>query len=470
MTSRDITASRRHRSFRTASLTCAAVVLVAGCGGGSGGGATTEAASPAAKKPDTSSVTIEGDASTPVNKLAIEAIADLQKFWADKYPKLYDQDYKPVDGGLYALTPDSESGPACASSYDDVAGNAFYCKLDDSVAWDSTGLLPDLQKKYGDFVIPIVLAHEFGHAVQQRSGFFDQNDMTVSSELQADCFAGGWSRHAADEKVFTVDGAGLDKALAGILDLRDSPGTNVQDPSAHGSGFDRVSAFQDGFDNGVEKCKGYRDGEPIPLELPFNDAADEASGGEAPYDTIANGVPYDLEDYWSQVFPELTDGQAWTPLAPQQAFDPSSPPDCGGQSAEGYALFYCVPDDYVGWDNADAMPAIYTEGGDYAFATLLATQWGLAALNRLGDDSDEMTSTARGDCLAGAYTASVILYNREATSSFHISPGDLDEGIKALLLFRGGGDVERQGAGFDRTRAYREGVIDGAQACLSYQA
>jgi hypothetical protein len=24
---------------------------------------------------------------------------------------------------------------------------------------------------------------------------------------------------------------------------------------------------------------------------------------------------------------------------------------CGDQSAGGYALFYCVPDDYVGWDN-----------------------------------------------------------------------------------------------------------------------
>ncbi|MDT5401367.1 MAG: hypothetical protein QOK33_4598, partial [Mycobacterium sp.] len=53
--------------------------------------------------------------------------------------------------------------------------------------------------------------------------------------------------------------------------------------------------------------------------------------------------------------------------------------------------------------------------------------------------------------------------------SYHISPGDLDEGIKALLLFRGDGDVNRQGAGFDRTRAFREGVINGAQPCLEYR-
>lgn len=115
------------------------------------------------------------------------------------------------------------------------------------------------------------------------------------------------------------------------------------------------------------------------------------------------------------------------------------------------------------------MPEVYRQGGDYAVATLLATQYGLAALTRLGDESDEMTSTLRGDCLAGGYTASVIVYNRPETSSYHISPGDLDEGVKALLVFRADGDVERQGAGFERVRTFREGVINGAQACLQYQ-
>jgi hypothetical protein len=61
------------------------------------------------------------------------------------------------------------------------------------------------------------------------------------------------------------------------------------------------------------------------------------------------------------------------------------------------------------------MPEVYRQGGDYAVATLLATQYGLAALTRLGDQSDEKTSTLRGDCLAGGYTASVIIYNRPET-------------------------------------------------------
>jgi hypothetical protein len=169
------------------------------------------------------------------------------------------------------------------------------------------------------------------------------------------------------------------------------------------------------------------------------------------------------------VYPEVTDGQPWTPVKGLEPYSPDSPPTCGGQSAEGYALFYCVDDDYIGWDNVSAMPEVYRKGGDFAVATLLATQYGLAALTRLGDQSDEKTSTLRGDCFAGGYTASVIIYNRPDTSTFHISPGDLDEGIKALLVFRGEGDTERQGAGFVRVRAFREGVMNGAESCLDYQ-
>jgi hypothetical protein len=85
-------------------------------------------------------------------------------------------------------------------------------------------------------------------------------------------------------------------------------------------------------------------------------------------------VPYDLEDYWTQVCPEITEGQPWRPVKGLEPFNPSSPPNCGNQSTEGYVLFYCVPDDYIAWDNIDTMPTVYQQGGDYAVATLLATQ------------------------------------------------------------------------------------------------
>jgi predicted metalloprotease len=451
----------------------AVMLVVAGCGGSkseSAAGSKSPGASTTGAALDTSAVKITGDADNPANKLAITAIASLQQFWGQEYAKVYGQDYKPVSGGFFGLTPSVEGGSECGKAYDDVKGNAFYCPKDDTVTWDAADLLPGLQKKFGDFTVAVVLAHEFGHAIQQRSGFFDQNKLTVSSELQADCFAGAWSKYAKDSGAFKVNAAQLDSALAGILDLRDQPGSSAEDPNAHGSGFDRVGAFQDGYDGGADKCKGYKDGEPMVLELPFNDTQDEENGGDAPYDSIVNGVPYDLEDYWTQVYPEITGGKPWPPLKGLQPFDPASPPDCGGSKTEGYSLFYCVPEDYIGWDNVKEMPEVYDEGGDYAVATLLATQYGLAALTRLDDTSDEKTQTARGDCFAGAYTASVILYNRKDTSTFHISPGDLDEGITALLIFRGDGDVERQGAGYGRVEAFRQGVINGAETCKTLQA
>jgi predicted metalloprotease len=136
--------------------------------------------------------------------------------------------------------------------------------------------------------------------------------------------------------VFEVTNGDMDQALAGILDLRDTPGITNLDSDAHGSGFDRVGAFQDGYENGVQKCKDYRDDDPIVIELPFNDAQDEAAGGDAPYDSIVNGVPYDLEDYWTQVYPELTDGQAWPPLGGIEALSPDSAPMCGDQSTADF--------------------------------------------------------------------------------------------------------------------------------------
>ncbi len=442
--------------------TLAAALVAVGCGG-SPAGTAGHSGTAAKLGQQGESITIHGEASAPVNEIAVKAIGDLQSYWAEEFPKLYGKDYKPVEGGFYSVAPSHDQPPPCTEDVSEVAGNAFYCSTEDVVAWDAEGLLPELQSKFGDFVIPIVFAHEWGHAVQGRSDFTAR---TVTKELQADCFAGGWAKHAQETEVFTANAAQLDEALAGILQLRDTPGTSNIDPQAHGSGFDRVGAFQDGYDNGPEKCKGYRDDDPVVVELPFNDEEDAARGGDAPYDSIINGVPYDLEDYWTHVYPELTNGEPWVPVKGLEPFDASKPPMCGGSPAEGYVLFYCVPDDYIGWDNTETMPEVYRQGGDFAVATLLATQYGLAAMTRANDKSDDRTQSLRGDCFAGAYTASVILGNRSDTSSYQISPGDLDEAITALLVFRGDGDAQRQGAGFERIRHYRDGVINGAGACL----
>jgi predicted metalloprotease len=443
--------------YSRAAVFAAAVVLA--CGGCS----STKSSAPASSTASAAdSVQIHGDASNPVNKIAIKAIADLQTFWGGEFPKLYGHDYTPVKGGFYAVTPSSGQLAPCAQAAADISGNAFYCSKADDVAWDSEQLLPDLRKRFGDFVIPVVLAHEWGHAIQARANF---QGPTVVKEIQADCFAGAWAAHAAKSDAFKPSADDLDNALAGFLFLRDEPGTEKRDPQAHGSGFDRVNSFQNGFDNGPTACKGYKVGDPPVVEIPFNSAADVESGGNAPYEDIVTGVPTDLEDYWSQVYPKLT-GHPWTPLQPAKAFNPADPPTCGGQPTSDYVLFYCVPEDYVGFDAVKAMPQIYDQGGDFAVATLIATQYGLAVLSHGGQDASDKLTSLRGDCMAGAWAASILLEDRPE-SGFKMSPGDLDKGITALIVFRGSGDVARQGHGSVRVDAYRDGVMNGAKACVT---
>jgi predicted metalloprotease len=118
--------------------------------------------------------------------------------------------------------PSSGEAPPCAADAAEVSGNAFYCPSKDVIAWDAEGLLPELRENFGDFAIPVVLAHEYAHAVQGRSNFTAR---TVTRELQADCFASAWSKHAQDDGVFDVSSEALDSALAGILEARDTPGT-----------------------------------------------------------------------------------------------------------------------------------------------------------------------------------------------------------------------------------------------------
>ena len=54
----------------------------------------------------------------------------------------------------------------------------------------------------------------------------------------------------------------LDTALAGLLTLSDPSGIDGAQDGAHGNGFDRVGAFQDGYEGGAETCAAYESNPP----------------------------------------------------------------------------------------------------------------------------------------------------------------------------------------------------------------
>lgn len=410
---------------------------------------------------------IGGEGSSGLNRVVTAAIVDIERFWTDEYPEVFDgKKYEPVSGGFYSVSPDDDL-PPCATDSSDIAGNAFYCGKEDVVAWDDTDLMPSVQDDFGDLAVVTVLAHEWGHAIQARS---KMEGATVTLEHQADCYAGAYISDLAeqDDPAFRISATTIDAALAGFLRIRDTPGTAATDPSAHGSGFDRVNAFQDGIDNGAASCAAYSDDSISLVEIPFTDEADAASGGNLPFDESVTTAITDIEDYWATVYPDSSVGNGpWQPLADVIPVDGENPP-CGNDDTSGYVLYYCVADDTIVFQTA-SLAAIHEQIGDFAVGSLLATQYGLAVQSRLGvlgDDPQKQNLTA--DCLAGAWTASVVLENR-ASSQLRISPGDLDETVQALLSFGSTASEENssQGAGFQRVQAFRAGVIDGLAGCSS---
>lgn len=418
----------------------------------------------------------------PSSDAVVEAaLVDVEAFWQRSFETIYGTPYEPISGGFWAYGPDSEM-PPCGSpppSYGDIAENAFYCPSADLIAWDNVNLVPGLYEEFGGFTVGIVFAHEFGHAIQERASVVGD---TILTELQADCFAGAWTADVAagNSDYFAVGLADLDKAVEGFLTLRDGVGTDAQDPAAHGTGFDRIGAFSEGFELGLEQCASYPDlyasGELVIVEVPFTDPEDFERGGNLPLGEAIDLALVDLEDFWTVLFAEL--GETWTPVSGGLVqFDPATDSVTCGETYEGDILvnasFYCLDDDTIYVDGANLIPALY-EIGDYAVATELARQYAYAAQARLGRTESSLASNLEADCYAGIYASSGFLDNRE-NQQLILSPGDLDEAVIAFLLTSDNSESVEAGeatvgSAFQRFDAYRAGFLGGTAACAEFSA
>jgi hypothetical protein len=140
----------------------------------------------------------------------------LRDFWDTELPRIYHRPFEDLVGRIQPKTKDSPPWTCNGEriTYHDIRGNAFYCggKNDDYIAYDAAYLMPRLNKSFGALTPAVVLAHEFGHAVQHRA---EVNAPSVVIELQADCFAGAWvacAQTSASDPV-TVDEAALDSSI-----------------------------------------------------------------------------------------------------------------------------------------------------------------------------------------------------------------------------------------------------------------
>ncbi len=422
----------------------------------------------------------QGKELTP-NEVVELSIADIQAFWTEEMPAVYGVPYEPITGGLHPYSSTTDP-PKCGNirpSWQEVAGNAFYCDKSDLVAWDEEGLIPNLNNQFGSFAVALVFAHEFGHAIQGRNRDLGKHK-TIITEQQADCFAGAWTKHVADgksQKLELQPGA-LEGGMAALIDLRDPPGEiTAVEAGAHGTAFDRINAFQTGFDGGAKACQPLIE-TPLPVsEVRFSDPEERSSGGNLEPSQLLELMPQLLNDYW-KAGAEAT-GLKFEPISDLKPYDRGDSVTCNNKklSPEAIAneMFVCVPDSYVAFDKALAT-AVYKKIGDWGLATLLAKQWVAAVQAQNGVDDSTRVALLEGACFTGSFSRAVVdgvnakVDGQEGT--FHLSPGDLDEAVITFLTFSDVGQPGDKNAvtAFEKVKVFRGGFFDGEKSCLAISA
>lgn len=145
----------------------------------------------------------------------------------------------------------------------------FYCPADSTVYIDLS-FYDDMNSKLGaqgDFAQGYVIAHEVGHHVQKLLGIepkvrelqskaseTEGNRLSVSMELQADCFAGVWGHNMQQQGV--LEAGDLQEALNAAEAIGDdrlqqqSQGRVIPDSFTHGTSEQRYTWFKRGFESG----------------------------------------------------------------------------------------------------------------------------------------------------------------------------------------------------------------------------
>lgn len=190
----------------------------------------------------------------------------LVDYWAEALPGQSDTQFSPASMTTFSGAVTTGCGQASSQV------GPFYCPPDQGIYLDTTFFADVLEGQLGgqggDFVEPYVLAHEYGHHVQNLMGTMGRvrtqqgaDSDAVRLELQADCYAGMWTAHAEDSELITLDDGDIVEALdsakaVGDDRIQQKSGQGV-DPEGwtHGSSEQRMAWFTRGYEEGsLEAC------------------------------------------------------------------------------------------------------------------------------------------------------------------------------------------------------------------------
>jgi predicted metalloprotease len=259
-------------------LLAGAALLLALAGGTSQALASAKEKSPAApatpaRTPAENLILGSKDSAQPQNmeQFLTAVTKDVDAYWT----KAFKDANLPAPQVSYDWIPAGQTAASACGDENGTVGDdaAAYCPGDDTIyisqkfATDIyTGALdqalPGSSQGYGrtvgDFSVAYIVAHEYGHEVQDELGLFDkygQQLPAMAFELQADCYAGTWAKSAYQEN--RLEDGDVQEALDAALAVGDF---DTADPGHHGTPEQREEAWNTGFQAGdPSSCNGYLD-------------------------------------------------------------------------------------------------------------------------------------------------------------------------------------------------------------------
>lgn len=238
---------------------------------GGSSGSTVSANDPAAQAQLEQQCNTGEDANNSSDCLVVGTVNSLDSYWSSAVPAL-GAGFSYPEVVLF----DSQTSTGCGTA--SVQTGPFYCPPDTTIYVETNfiQLLADLGGSTGPLAQEYVIAHEYGHHIQQLLGVFDVADRSgtgatsdsVKVELMADCLAGVWTHFAATAPdaggtpfLVPPTDAEINDALSAAGAVGDdsiqeaTQGQANPDSFTHGTSEQRVQAFTLGYQAGsVAQC------------------------------------------------------------------------------------------------------------------------------------------------------------------------------------------------------------------------